>query len=355
MNLSFARRVRPYAITQVADVIVPSVFTPYVQQITEEKARLVQSGVVERSALIDALLAGGGLTFNVPSFKDLANDADNVSSDVAAGVSDATPKKTGTAREIAVRLSRNSVWSSADLAGDLAGADPMQSIANRVGYYWARRLQAAFVATLTGVFNDNEAAPTGTEHVQNDLSVDISGGAFIDGVTNFSAEAFIDALATMGDSSDRLRAIMVHSVVMARMRKNNLIDMIPDARGEIEIPTFQGREVIEDDGLPVPSAGVYETWLFGMGAVKLGVGSPKVPTEVDRKPEAGAGGGEERLFSRVEWSLHPAGHQFAVASPAIGGPSNAATAGNLAHADSWVRAFPERKQIHIARLITREF
>ncbi|HEX5040180.1 MAG TPA: hypothetical protein VFW95_08615, partial [Candidatus Limnocylindria bacterium] len=222
------------------------------------------------------------------------------------------------------------------------------------GYYWARRLQAAFIATMTGVFNDNEAAPTGTEHVQNDLTVDISGVGFVDGVTNFSAEAFIDALTTMGDSSDQLGVVLVHSVVMARMKKNNLIDFIPDARGEVSIPTFLGREVIVDDAMPIPSAGVYETWLFGAGAVRLGVGSPKVPTEVDRKPEAGAGGGEERLYSRTEWSIHPAGHKFAVASPASGGPSNAATAGNLAHADSWVRAFPERKQIKIARLITRE-
>lgn len=353
MYTSFLSRVRPYALTQVSDIVVPEIFTPYVQQITEQKARLIQSGVLARDAAIDALLAGGGLTFNVPSFKDLADDADNVSSDVAAGVSDATAAKIETSTEIAVRLSRNKSWSSADLAAALAGADPQAAIAGRVGYYWARRLQAAFIATITGVFNDNEAAPAATEHVQNDMTVDISGVGFVDGVTNFSAEAFIDALTTMGDSNTELSAIMVHSVVMARMKKNNLIDFIPDARGEIQIPTFLGREVIEDDGMPF-SSGVYESWLFGAGAVRLGVGTPKVPTEVDRKPEAGQGGGEERLYSRTEWCLHPVGHRFAVASPAIGGPSNASTSGNLAHADSWVRAFPERKQIRIARLITRE-
>lgn len=340
------------ALTQISDVVVPRIFTPYVQQLTEEKTRLIQAGVMVRDAAIDQLLAGGGLTFDVPSWKDLANDTENVSSDEAAGSNDSTPKKTGTAQEVAVRLSRNQSWSSADLTADLAGADPMQSIASRVSTYWARRLQAAFVATMTGIFADNAAAPSASEHVQNDMTVDISGSAYSEGVTTFSAEAFIDAAVTMGDSMEDLVALMVHSVVFARMQKNNLIDFIPDSQGVVNIPTFLGRRVIIDDTMPV-SSGVYQSWLFGNGAVRLGVGSPRVPTEVDRKPEAGAGGGQEILYSRQMWAIHPVGNKYA-GTAASGGPSNLATSNNLAHAASWQRVFPERKQIKIARLITRE-
>jgi len=340
------------ALTQVSDVVVPEIFTPYVQQLTMEKSRMVQSGVLERDAFVDSLLAGGGLTFNVPSWKDLANDADNVSQDDAAGGADSTPVKTGTAQEIAVRLSRNQSWSSADLTAALAGADPMGAIASRVSAYWTRRLQAAFVASITGLFADNAAAPAGSEHVQNDMTNDIKGGAFVDGVTNFSAEAFLDAAVTMGDSQDELVAVMVHSVVFNRMQKNNLIDFIPDARGEVEIPTFLGRQVIVDDALPNATS-IYDSWLFGRGSVRLGVGMPRVPTEVDRKPEAGKGGGQEVLYNRTEWCIHPVGNKYA-GTAASGGPSNAATANNLAAAGSWQRVFPERKQIKIARLITRE-
>ena len=84
------------------------------------------------------------------------------------------------------------------------------------------------------------------------------------------------------------------------------------------------------------------------------MGSPKVPTEVDRKPAAGNGGGQDILFNRTEWIIHPVGHAYA-GTPPNGGPSNASTTNNLAHADSWKRVFSERKQIRIARLITREF
>jgi hypothetical protein len=338
-------------VTKIADIVVPEIFSPYVQQLTEEKSRLIVSGALTRDQVLDAALAGGGITYNEPSFKDLDNDADNVSSDDDSV--DSTPNKIGSATEIQVRLSRNNSWSSMDLAAALAGADPMQAIANRVGGYWVRRLQAAFVATMKGVFADNDAAPDTTEHTQGDMTFDISGGGFTDGVTNFSAEAFIDATLTMGDSMESLGMAMMHSVVYGRMQKNNLIDFIPDARGEIMIPTFLGREVIVDDGVPF-SGGVFQTWLFGNGAIRMGMGSPLVPTEVDRKPAAGNGGGQEVLHNRTEWIIHPAGNAYVGTAP-NGGPDNTANAHMLAAAASWKRVFSERKQVKIARLITREF
>ena len=211
--------------TLVSDIVVPAQFTPYVQQQTAEKSRLIRSGVVARDAVLDMELAGGGLTFNAPSFKDLDNDADNVSSD-SGGTS--SPNKIATSTEIAVRLSRNSSWKSADLASDLAGADPVSAIGGRVAYYWTRRLQAILVAQMKGIFANNDAA-TDSYHTQYDLTHDITGGSFVDGVTNFSAEAFIDAATTMGDSEEDIGIVMVHSIVYARMKKNNLIDFIPDA------------------------------------------------------------------------------------------------------------------------------
>lgn len=339
--------------TRISDIIVPEIFTPYVQQMTEEKSRLIRSGALVRDSQLDAALAGGGLTFNEPSFRDLDNDDDNVGTDDPDTSS--TPKKIGTSTEIQVRLSRNNSWSSMDLAGDLAGADPMQAIGNRVSDYWSRRLQVAFVSTLKGVFADNAAAPAGTEHVQNDMTYNVSGASFVDGVTNFSSEAFIDATLTMGDSMEALGMIMVHSVVYGRMLKNNLIDFVSDSvnGNAIRIPTFLGREIIVDDGVPF-SGGVFESWLFGSGAIRSGLGAPKVPTEIDRKPAAGNGSGQDVLHNRTEWIIHPVGNAYVGTAPS-GGPSNAATANNLAAAGSWGRVFKERKQIKIARLISREF
>jgi hypothetical protein len=343
------------SLTQIADVVVPQIFSPYVQQITEEKSRLIQSGALVRDGALDVKLAGGGLTFNMPSWKDLSNDADNVSSDDDHGVADSAPRKTGTGKEIAVRLSRNQSWSEADLTTALAGSDPAASVAARVGYYWTRRLQAAFVASMIGVFANNAVASPGGGAAQNDLTNDISGlnsGSYLAGVTDFSAAAFLDAILTIGDSLNDLSLVMVHSIVYGRMQKNNLIDFIPDARGETMIATYQGKQVIVDDHMP-NSGGVFDTWIFGPGAVRLGVGSPIIPTEIFRHPAAGNGGGQTTLHNRVEWSIHPVGHKYA-GTPPNGGPANTAGSNNLPDSGSWQRVYPERKQIKVARLITRE-
>lgn len=345
--------------TLISDVVVPEIFTPYTQQETETKSRLVESGALVRDPMLDQHLGGGGVTFQVPSFRDLDDDADNVSTDdvsdtIAADFNagtpnprlDATPFKIQTSQETAARLSRNGHWSSGDLVAALAGADPMTAIAMLVSGYWRRRLQSAFVATWNGVIADNVANDSG------DYQNDISGSSYQAGVTDFSAEAVIDAAVTAGDSMEDFALIMVHSTVMARMKKNNLIDFIPDARGETDIPTFLGMRVVVDDGLPVTGS-VHDTWIFGSGATRLGMGSPRVPTEVYREPLAGNGAGSEVLSNRVEWIIHPVGHAYVGSAP-NGGPGNGTGANQLNNAASWNRVYPQRKQIKFARLVTRE-
>ncbi len=349
---------------RIADVVVPEIFAPYVATMTEQKTALVDSGVVVRDPALDGFLAGGGTTFNAPSWRDIDDDsnilADRVSSDNPATI--AVPNKIQTNQELAVRLSRNNSWATMDLVAALAGDDPSSAISNRVAAYWRRRLQAVFVSTWQGVFSDNaqvtpnddpRAGITNNE-VTDDLTVDISG-AFTAGVTDFSAEAFIDAITTAGDSQSDFVAVMMHSIVFSKAQKNNLIDFIPDSSNAAaaDIPTFLGRRVIVDDSMP-NAAGVFDTWIFGASASRWGVGNPKVPAEVDREPAEGNGGGSESLWSRIEWAMHPVGYRFLSGSVANGdgGPTNAELADGP---NNWARTFPERKMIKAARLITTEF
>jgi hypothetical protein len=345
---------------RLSDVIVPSVFTPYVQNLTKEKSALIAAGALVNDASIDALLSGPGLTFNMPNFKDLANDDENISNDDPTVKS--SPKKIGTFQQIAVRMNRNQSWSSMDLVQQLIGPDPLNAIASRVAAYWTRRLQMAFIAMFAGVFADNAAAPTGTEHVINDLTLDVSGGAFSDNVTNFTATNFLNASLKMGDALEDLSILMVHSVVYNRMQKLNLIDFVTDSNQQVRIPTYMGLRVVLDDAMPNPAgvaginqtgAGIYHSWIFGPSVAAFGSAAPPVATETKRDPDSGNGSGQDTLFSRVQWTLHPYGHAYTGTSPQ-GGPSNAATANNLAHAASWTRVAPERKQIPVVRLITRE-
>lgn len=332
--------------TRISNVIVPEVFNPYVATETAVKSKLVRSGGLVNDQRLSELLSSGGLTFNQPFWHDLANVDENISNDDPTIFS--TPNKIEAGQEVQVRLSRNNSWSSMYLTSRLAGEDTQRAIADRVVAYWVHRLQEAYVATISGVFASNAAGA-------NDMTYDISGAAFQDGVTNFSTEAFINACLTMGDSMDEITLIMVNSIVYARMLKNNLIEFIPDSANTYaeKVPTFLGRTVVVDDGMPFNN-GVFESWLFGAGSTILGTGTPAVPTEIERIPAAGLGGGQEVLYNRVEWCIHPVGFAY-VGTPPPGGPNNTATANNLRDPASWRQVFPERKQIKIARLITREF
>lgn len=348
------------ATVRLADVIIPEFYHNYVVAESAEKTALVQAGVIERSSQLDSALAGGGTLFNLPFWNDLKNEEENISSDDST--TNSTPKKITANKEVQVRLARNQSWSAMELSGQLAGSDPIAAVLTRIATYWRKRQQAAFVATMAGLFAQNDTA-TNANHTQYDLTHDIKGTAFANGVTTFSAKAFNDAILTIGDAMADLSAIMVNSVVFTQMKNNDLIKYVPES--EIigvasqqyngQVPTFQGRLVIMDDAVPVRT-GVAETWIFGRGAVKMGLWTPpgQEGFEYDRKPSAGNGAGEEVVHSRLHMCIHPTGHAWNVAS-AGAGPSNANTAGNLAHADSWKRVFPERKQIKIARLITREF
>lgn len=344
------------AAVRISDIVVPVIFNKQVQLETTVKSNLLNSGAVVLDPELSAALKNPtSTTFSVSRFDDLKDDDANVSNDDPTSKS--TPFKIGSIKEIQVALRRNNSWSSMDLAATLNNhGDPIGAIVARVAAYWDRQRQKAIIATMKGVFADNAAAPTGSEHVQNDLTFDASGASFGDNITNFTTESYINATATMEDESDTLALMFVHPVVYARMRKLMLIDFIPDSINPqaAKIPTFQGARVVQDKAMPSPSTGVFESWLFGNGAIRIGMATPANAVETKRDPDAGNGAGQDTLYHRQDWCIHPVGHKFTV-SASGGGPDNTATSGNLAHVDSWARVFPERNQIPFARLITREY
>lgn len=347
--------------TRLADLIRPEIFTSYIQQMTTERSAIIQSGAMVESGFINQFLAGGGSTAQIPGFRDLETGDERITNDSANPDPDITHNKIQTAQETIVRLSRNNSWSSTDLSAELTGEDPFAAIMQRVGAYWTRRMQRCFIAVINGIYASNQASPNAngesyagqalqtSTHTANDMTQDISGNSYTKGLTDFSAEAFVDATATMGDSQDMLSMVMVHSMVYAKMKKNNMIDFTPDSDQKIMIPTFLGHRVVVDDLMP-RSGNVYDTWLFAPGTIEYGMGSPMTPVEVYRRPDHARGGGADELYNRVQWCFHPVGYRYVGTHGQQGGPSNA----QLAAASSWSRVFAEREMIKMARLRTRE-
>ena len=161
----------------------------------------------------------------------------------------------------------------------------------------------------------------------------------------------MDTAQTMGDAQEALKVLVVHSVVANRLRKNDLIDFVPDSGGRMTIPTYLGKRLVVSDKVPA-IAGTYRIryWNFLIGADAFGwaESAVAVPVEVEKDPSAGDGMGTETLWTRRQFALHPYGIKWTDTS--VGGEFP--TMSELRLAANWDRVYPERKQIPLALLIT---
>ncbi|CEI72935.1 major capsid protein [Romboutsia hominis] len=307
--------------TRIADVIVPEVFNPYVIERTAELSALVRCGIVVRDNELDSLAKAGGRLINMPYWKDLNGD-DEVLDDNGA----LTPGKITAGQDVAALLMRGKAWSVNDLAKALSGDDPMKAIGDLVAEYWAKQRQKTLLAILKGVFSSSTMS--GNIHDISSLEGDLA---------KINGSSFIDAKTKLGDASDKLTAVAMHSTVFAELEKQNLIQYIPNSQGVVDFPSYLGRKVIVDDGCPF-EGGVYTTYLFGAGAIGEGNGEAPVPTETDRDSLAG----EDILINRQHFLLHPRGIKFTDSSVAKSSPSNT----ELANEANWSRVY-ENKNIRI--------
>jgi hypothetical protein len=322
-------------VTQLADVIVPAQFTDYVVQNTMEASALVQSGIVQRNNAIEDQLRAGADSFSVPFWNDLSDDEADIVSDDPNQLS--TPRKITAQKQTVRKAYLHASWSAMSLASELAGSDALARIQARVTAYWTRQVQRRLIATLNGILADNVANDNG------DMVLDIA--AFTGSDAQFSAAAVIDCAGTMGDRLGEVTGVAVYSDTYRKMLRNDLVEFVPDSQGR-PINTFRGMAVIVDDGMP-KTGDVYTTVLFTPGAVGWGVVAPRIApgTEIENRPSAGNGGGQQVLHSRVNLAVHPSGFAWDESSVADESP----TIAELADPLNWTRVV-ERKAVGLAFL-----
>lgn len=333
---------------RLTDGIEPAVFLDYMAQDSVEKTAFWQSGVVATNPLLTTKANTGGRIVDVPFWKDLANTEPNISDDDPTVLS--SPDKIDTGKQIARIAYLNKSWSATDLASEIVGANAMQRIASKVSNYWNRAYQRRLLSMTRGLYLDNIAA-NGGDMVHNAARTTSGVAAAENGFTtsNFTRAAF-----TLGDAFENTGAIAMHSVIYNRVVDNNINDIvfIQDSNGQLTIPTYMGRRIIIDDGMPAvlnATSGLleYTSVLFGAGAIGYGEGSPEHPVAVGREEAQGNGAGVEILYSRKTLLMHPMGYAFT--SAAVAGMSP--TVAELQTVTNWTRVY-ERKATSIAFLVT---
>ena len=307
------------ASTRLSNIIVPERWVPYVVQRTTELSLLWTSGIVQPVAELNGFVSNGGNTMNMPFWQDLAGESEVLSATGAAlSVNPIT-----SAQDQAVVMARGKAWGINELAAALAGDDPARVIGDLVAAWWARDMQRTLKAQLTGIF----AAASMATNIH-----DVSAVAGSEGI---SAVNYLDAVQKLGDAKDNIAAIVMNSAVENQLAKLNLIEFVTFADSNIRVPFLMGKRVIVDDGMTVTGTGasaVYDTILFGHGAIGYADGTGTRLTEVETDRDSLAG--EDYIINRRHFVLHPRGVRY-IGAATGGGPDNA----TLALGASWSRVY----------------
>lgn len=339
------------AVVQLADIYNPLTFGRRAQQAQLQLNRFLASGVAVTDATMALQIAQGGHLGELTNFGKLDVDEPNYSSDNPA--SNSTPAKIASELQKFRAAARNKSWSTMDLARELALADPVGAITGRVGRYWAQDDEQRLLNTFRGILADNQANDAGDMVI--DVATDAAGA--VTDAERIGGDRVIAGLQTLGDHKEVITTIAMHSAIHARLQRQNLIQFVRNSDNNIMFETYMGKRLIIDDSLPA-IAGTnrikYTCIMFGGGAVGTANGRVLVPSEMERKPSAGNGGGQDIMYSRVNNVWHPYGFSF-TSTTVTGGEASArfASYADLRTANNWDRVH-SRKNIPIAFIVVND-
>jgi hypothetical protein len=316
---------------------IPQLFLEYQQEEIQDRNALVNSGLMVTNDAIQAEFAKGGKTIDLPFFGDLSGDSEVLDDTVGL-----TPSVLAGDIQTGVRNIRGRAWSASDLAGELAGSDPMQAIARRTGQYWVRDMQKVMINVLRGLFASG--GPLVSSH-----SVGGTGTALSQGL-------LVDAIAKLGDAGQELTGVIMRSPVYYALMKLDLIESASttsqlDTRlsaQRLELGTYLGRPVFVDDTLPTEAGtgdgsgrAAHHTYFFGPGAFAYATAPAKTPVETDRDTLKGV----DFLINRTHYLVHPNGISW-TGNAAGNAPTNA----ELATGSNWSKVFTDDRNIRLTQL-----
>lgn len=304
----------------------------------KELTAIVDSGALVPNGNIANLISTGSDTYTIPFYNVLSGAGSNYdgSTNIVAGAITA-------ATQSGVVFGRSYSWSAQDFAADITGNDPMKAIATQVGTFVRKRRQAQLLLILNAIFGAKSKNVT-------ELDTEFKTGHVLETGAPISSTDVIDAtVEALGDASDDISLVIMHSHIAASLKKQKVLEFIKytDSNGfekPTKLATWDGKLVVIDDACPVETAvaggeapeeaitggaKVYTTYLFASGSVLTADAGVKVPTEVHRDPNRN--GGEEQLIVRERLTLHPNGFTFVKPT----GYTTSPTDEQLSDANNW--------------------
>lgn len=311
------------AVTSISDVIVPEIFTPYMIQKSVEKNAFLQSGIATPDPNI--ILGRGSRTVNIPHWKNLTGTAEVLSDSTGL-----TVNKVDTFADVAAIHARGVAYGFNGLAALLAGDDPAGVIAEKLGDNWNTEIEKILLASLKGIFGLAEMAKS-----VNDASTEV-----------LTAEIMTDSMFLLGDNFQNIKAVGMHSAVLAKLQKLDLVDDYRPSQAQLPFLTYMGKRIIVDDALAPTGSGtsaVYPVYFFGEGAFAFNenVSFATIKHDEDILED------NTYVASRRSFTMHPRGVAW-VGTAAGATPSDT----ELETSSNW-QLVEDRKNVAISKLLVK--
>lgn len=336
------------------NIFNPEVFARHMAQKQIHLNKFINSGVAVQSPALDAMIAQGGDSGVITGYAPL--DYDLEPSYQTDDYSQALSPQSVTSQQMKYRLAFNAKsYIFSDLVNSInlqEGQDPLEFASERIAGYWTTFKEKRLIHSALGVLASNIANDGGDMVV--DVSNDIAGA--VTDLERVGSDVILESIDTFGDAMKESMIIAIHSKLFTRLRKQNLIDFIPNSETNIQIPTYMGMRVIVDDSMPAV-AGVnrvaYTGCIMGAGAFLLGNKVPTNAIEIYRDPKAGNGAGTEELITRANNLIHPAGFNFTSSAVTTVGNMKHATLSQLEDATNWTRVY-DRKNVPMSFFVVND-
>lgn len=321
--------------TSIADLWSPDIWITGANEKMNTLPALISSPIVKRVPEFDALAGGGGITVNMPYFRDITDQAD------APQVEGTQPtmQKMGSGKQIAPIFNRETGLASTSLAAAVSGADPVANILGQIAMRRQKQRQAQMVNILRGVFGFS-TVPGGAGALKNARNdVFLEAGANPANNQLISPFVVADTIALLGELADTTigGAILMHPLIRASLIKQDQIAFEHYSTQEgTRLETYKGYRVFVSNLLVRAGTGggyVFDTYItapgtFGWGEKPQVDGAQKADAASMRlwvNPQTNV----EEIYDRTRFILHPNGLRW-IGNPAGQSATNAelATAGN---------------------------
>lgn len=321
--------------TSIADLWVPDIWVPTINEKVQTLPSLISSPIVVRTSEFDALATGAGTSVNMPYFRDITDQADQPQ------VENQQPPRQiiGSGKQIAPILNRETANDATAMAKQVSGAQPVEAITGQMAMRRQKQRQSTLISILRGAFGFASAPAAATGALRqtrydafSETGASPAAGNLID------QNRVIEAIALLGELSDSVLngGILLHPLIRSALLKQDQISFEHFSTQEgVRLEIYKGMRVFVSNTLLRPggvSGYVFDTYIFSPGTV----GSGEKPQQGDSIDMASLSyvadkqKNNEEIYDRTRFILHPNGLRW-TGEPAGQSASNA----ELATAANW--------------------